>query len=79
MYNVHISQSIKGQLRVYTLYMYLEESGLDVFIIHELGEDEELLSQKLVGKVYLSVNTLYYTELHVHRIPVCCVVYMYKP
>ena len=67
MYNVHISQSI--QLRVYTLYMYLEESGLDVFIIHELGEDEELLSQKLVGKVYLSVNTLYYTELH--RIPVC--------
>ena len=31
----------------------LEESGLDIFIIHELREDEKLLPQKLVGKVDL--------------------------
>ena len=30
---------------------YLEKSGLDVLVIHELREDEELLAQELIGKV----------------------------
>ena len=30
---------------------YLEKSGLDVLVIHELREDEELLAQELVGEV----------------------------
>ena len=35
------------------VYIYLEESGLDVLIIHELREDEELLPQKLVREIDL--------------------------
>ena len=39
--------------------MYLEQPGLDVLIIHELGENEEFLPQKLVCEVDLKkrVNT----------------------
>ena len=33
--------------------MYLEQPGLDVLIIHELGENEEFLPQKLVCEVDL--------------------------
>lgn len=31
----------------------LDESGLDVFVIHKLAEDVELLSQELVGEIHL--------------------------
>lgn len=31
----------------------LDESGLDVLIVHKLAEDVELLTQKLVGEVHL--------------------------
>lgn len=31
----------------------LDESGLDVFVVHELTEDVELLAQELVGEIHL--------------------------
>ena len=34
----------------------LEQPSLDVLVIHELGEDEELLSQELVSEVHLVTN-----------------------
>ena len=34
----------------------LDEAGLDVLIIHELGKDEELLPQKLEGEVHLKIE-----------------------
>lgn len=34
----------------------LDEPGLDVFIVHKLAEDEELLPQELVGKIHLGDN-----------------------
>ena len=30
---------------------YLDETSFDVFIVQKLGKDEELLAQKLIGKV----------------------------
>lgn len=42
--------------------MYLEQSGLDVLIIHELGKDEEFLPQKLVRKVDLK-EYMYMSDL----------------
>lgn len=31
----------------------LDESGLDVFVVHELTEDVKLLPQELVGEIHL--------------------------
>lgn len=31
----------------------LDESGLDVFVVHELAEDVKLLAQELVGEIHL--------------------------
>ena len=42
--------------------VYLEQSGLDVLIIHELGKDEEFLPQKLVCKVDLK-EYMYMSDL----------------
>lgn len=55
--------------------MYLEQSGLDVLIIHELGEDEEFLPQKLVCEIDLKkVNTCaLFVVLPISS--VCCVHY----
>lgn len=34
----------------------LDEPGLDVFIVHKLAEDVELLLQELVGEIHLRDN-----------------------
>lgn len=33
----------------------LDESGLDVFVIHKLAEDVKLLSQELISEIHLMV------------------------
>ena len=37
----------------------LDKARLDVFIVHELGEDEELLSQELISEVDSRVHDAY--------------------
>lgn len=31
----------------------LDESGLDVFVVHKLAEDVKLLPQELIGEIHL--------------------------